>query len=268
MNTDGWKFPSAWRCDPGELAPDNTPAVFECAPYASMAIRLQYRREVLEQSEEELELWCNNYERRWDGFVAHARKMRNIVKYLDEDDLGRAALMWNEIDQAQTDKDFRIVLAEREPYKGCNLVTHAWKLYGPPNPPSVPKSERDRALKPSDSNAAWQRSEGQCGGCGTPTISHSQRDRLHRKMKNSSIRFDMTPTYVQHDGKHAPLWNQATIAAKGVADHVVARSQGGQTIVANLTNTCAGCNYSKGDVPLEAMRVADYRRPAAETDPQ
>ena len=90
-----------------------------------MAIRLQYRREVMQQSEEELEVWCNNYQRGWDGFVEHARKMRDIVEYLDADDLGGAAMIWNEIDQAQTDKDFRIVLAEREPYKGRNLITHA-----------------------------------------------------------------------------------------------------------------------------------------------
>ena len=265
MNADGWQFPQLWRCEPGDFTPDGTPAVFRSAPHAVMAIRLQYRREVMNQSEDQLEQSLIHYQWSWDHFVETASTMCRTIERVEADDINGARSIWNDVCQVKADRAFRVVLAEREPYKGRNLITHAWKHYGSPNPPSVPSSERDRTLRPLDSTAAWERSAGTCTGCGIATISHAQRDRLHRVMKKNLGLFNMEPTYEQHNGKQAPLWNIVTIAAKGVAEHVVPRCQGGPTTVANLTNACAGCNYSRGDIPLEAMRVAAYERPQSET---
>lgn len=103
-----------------------------------------------------------------------------------------------------------------------------------------------------------------CRGCGTATISESQRARFHATFKKRPDLFDPTLPYEQHSGKLAPLWPQVTIAAKGVAEHIVPRSQGGRTTIADLTNVCAACNYSRGDTSMYAAGVADYDRPAEE----
>ena len=98
-----------------------------------------------------------------------------------------------------------------------------------------------------------------CQSCGTVTISQHQHDELRKKLRAHPDRSDLTPTYVQHNGNVTPLWsNRVLIAAKGVADHVNAWSQGGRTAHDNLANVCAGCNYSRSDSSLDSVGIARY----------
>jgi HNH endonuclease len=107
---------------------------------------------------------------------------------------------------------------------------------------------------------------GMCNGCGMLTISDAQRNRLHKAMRKYSDVFDLGPMYLEADGKkQAPLWKQATIVAKGVAEHVKPWSRGGATDASNLTNCCSCCNYTRGDTDLSAMGAPAYNRPDTET---
>ena len=127
------------------------------------------------------------------------------------------------------------------------------------------KQLRARPLRERDSNEAWDRAHnGACNGCGLPTISPRQRRQLHVLLKAAGGPARLTETYEQQNGKPAPLWPVVTIAAKGVAEHVIARSQGGPTDPSNLTNSCAGCNYTRSDSCMHSAGVAAYRRPLEE----
>jgi HNH endonuclease len=97
-------------------------------------------------------------------------------------------------------------------------------------------------------------------------VKPSERTQLHRTMQDSADFFDIAQTRVQGDGRAGGLYPVVTIAAKGVAEHVIPWSQGGRTGPSNLTNCCAGCNYTRLDASLDAMSVATYRRPPSERD--
>ncbi|MGH9270385.1 MAG: HNH endonuclease [Ilumatobacteraceae bacterium] len=219
---------------------------------------------MLGESPEELAVAEARYRVGWERHVAHGVTMQAVVAALNAGD-GAAALRWNAIDQQAVDAAFRSTIGEREKVGGVNVGWLAWKRYGLVADPSytAPRERRARAARPTDHNAAWLRAGGVCSGCGTLTISDAQRTRLHHAMRRSAL-FDLEKTYAQYHGKVAPLWREVTIAAKGVAEHIVPRSQGGRTDVSNLTNCCSACNYGRSDTSLTAARIAAYRRPASE----
>lgn len=266
-----WETPLSWRAKPDQRTPDGSPAIYRSNVHALMGLRLRYMAEVLEETENKLEAAEARYQAAWERFLQHGKDMQGIVAAVERQDIDSAAKAWNEIDQVEVDKAFRIILGEREtvPGKGKSLATLACNYFGitSSGDKSIPKNERDRPLRPSDNNAAWDRAtDGRCNGCGAPTISHSQRLLLHREMKAHPNKFDLTPTYSQHNGVIAPLWPQVTIAAKGVAEHVEAWSTGGLTDPSNLTNCCSGCNYARNDTSMDALGSAAYDRPRSEID--
>ena len=170
--SDSTLIPAEWLAEAGRTTPAGVPATYRSSIHALMALRLRYRRDVLHETNAELETARDRYQASWD----------------------------------------------------------------------------DR-----------------CNGCGTPTISVKQRRHLHALMKANPSSFDLTPTYRQHSGRYAPLWNNSiTIAAKGVADHVVPRCQGGRTDPSNLTNVCSGCNNSRQHATIDSMGVQAYDRPDTE----
>ncbi len=224
-----------------------------------MALRLAYQLHVEANPRRPVELLIDIYQQSFDRFVQHGEDMRQVVEALDDSAVAASA-RWNQIDQHAVDAAFRDVICEREPIHGINVATLALTHYAPQwnTARRSPAEDRDRPLRPSDNNAAWDRSGGRCSGCGTRTIRHSQRERLHRVMMAHQHLFRREPVYRQYNGVEAPLWPQVTIAAKGVADHVEARSHGGRTTEANLVNVCAGCNYGRNHVALEFFGAPAY----------
>ena len=259
--------PQSWLAGAGQLTPGGRQATYRSSPHALMGLRLAYLEHVVGETEDELAATAARYQESWERFVQHGDDMNAVVALLDSSDVEGAASAWNQIDQDGVNTAFRTVLGERERFKGRNLATHVWNHYGLWPCPSinVAKADRDRPLRPSDSTAAWNRSgDGKCRGCGTATISHGQRQRLHKVLKSGADGFNVEGVHHQQNGVDALLWPQVTIAAKGVAEHVVPRSQGGPTDPSNLTNACAGCNYARGDTSLEATGVVAYNRPPSE----
>ena len=261
--------PASWLADVGQLTPGRQQATYRSSPHALMGLRLAYLEYVIGGTEDELAATAARYQESWERFVQHGDDMTAVVALLDSGDIEGAVSAWNEIDQDSVNTAFRTVLGEREPFKGRNLATHVWNHYGLWPCPSltVPKADRARPLRPSDSTAAWKRSgDGKCRGCGTATISHGQRQRLHKVLKSGVSGFNVAGVHRQRNGVDALLWPQVTIAAKGVAEHVVPRCQGGPTDPSNLTNACAGCNYARGDTSLDATGVVAYERPPSEME--
>lgn len=257
---------SSWRALPGQLTPDGRPALFRSSPHALMAMRMLYLEQVEQAGDISLEERSLRYRHGWARFVQNCHDMRAVVEMLEMGDTAGAAARWNALDQVEANRAFRIVLGEREFAGARTLATAAWRHFGLTRSP-VARDQRDRALRPADHDGAWSRSPGGvCRGCGTPTISHAQRKTLHSALKDAQFGFDTTKTYVQHHGKIGTLWEQLTIAARGVAEHVVPWSQGGPTSVANLTNACAGCNYARSDISLDEAGIAAYDQPAVEVE--
>jgi HNH endonuclease len=91
-----------------------------------------------------------------------------------------------------------------------------------------------------------------------------QREWLHAVINSNPHQFNITPNYAQHDGTEAPLWPTVTIAAKGVAEHIVGWAQGGRTDASNLTNACSACNYRRNDTSIDAIGAPAYTRRASE----
>ena len=151
-----------------------------------MALRITYRGDVLGEAPEKLAAAEARYPAGWERYVAHGVAMQAIVAALDAGDTA-AALLWNAIDQQAVDAAFRTTIGERERVDGVNVGWLAWKWYGLVANPSctAPRERRDRAVRPTDHNAAWLRAQGVCSGCGTLTISDAQRTRLHRAMRRS-----------------------------------------------------------------------------------
>lgn len=259
-------IPKDWLADPGRTTPAGDPATYRSSIHALMALRLRYRCDVMHETQAELAAARDRYQTSWERFNQNGFDMQEIVRLVGEGDVDGAAALWNTLDQHAVDGAYRCVIGEREqvPEGGVNLMTHVWREYDL-EPAVVADELRDRELRDSDSEEAWQRSvHGRCNGCGTPTISTEQRRRLHVLMESASSAFDLTPVYRQHSGAEATLWKSITIAAKGVADHIVPWSLGGRTDPSNLTNACSGCNYSRQHATLDSMGVQAYDRPAVE----
>ena len=179
--------PPSWLAGVGQLTPGGRQATYRSSPHALMGLRLAYLEYVVGETEDKLVATATLYQESWERFVQHGDDMTAVVALIDSGDIEGAASAWNAIDQDGVNKAFRTVLGERELFKGRrNLATHVWNHYGLWPCPSltVPKADRDRPLRPSDSAAAWERSgDGKCRGCGTATISHGQRQRLHRDLE-------------------------------------------------------------------------------------
>ena len=260
-------IPASWRATSRQRTPNGSPAIYRSTPHALMGLRVRYRLEILRESATNIEAAVAEYQSNWDAFVQHAHDMNRLIALCDAGDVDRTVVAWNAINQVAVNAALRVVIGEREVLNGRHSAAQICSTYLSRGPADrqVDPSARDRPLKPSDSNEAWARSEdGRCNGCGTPTISHRQRERLHRTMKSNRDRFDLAPTYIQYNGVVAPLWGGMTLAAKGVAEHVTPRSQGGQTNPGNLTNCCFACNYARGDRSMDTMGTASYDRPPSE----
>lgn len=192
--------------------------------------------------------------------------MQQLVGMLGAD-IDAAARFWNTIDQEDVDTAFSAALCERERLDRTAgfgskvlLATHVARHYGLGGAARAERQPRDRPLSAADNEAAWRAAAGGlCRSCGTPTISQRQYERLRRTIRARADLFDTTPTYRQTNGVSAPLWSgRVLIAAKGVADHVVPRSHGGETGPVNLMNVCAACNYSRSNVALDVLGVMSY----------
>ena len=257
------EIPSAWRASDGQLTEDQSPALFPSNRHASMAIRIAYLADLKGAASEIAETRARylDAQRIYEG---HCRAMTSIVKMMTSDNSDGALTAWAGVGQSEVNDAFRTVLGEREEVRGnTNLVTVAWRHFelGPGDTKAYPKHLRDRPLRERDSNEAWERADnGACNGCGLPTISPRQRRQLHALLQKAGGQARLTEMYDQQNGKPAPLWPVVTIAAKGVAEHVIARSRGGPTGPSNLTNSCAGCNYTRSDSRMHTAGVAGYRR--------
>lgn len=255
--------PGWTRAPEGSLTSDGQPATFRSSTHAWFAIRLVYLAEVAGLDEEVVLATRGKYERAWNRYVRHGHDMQRLVA-LASGPLEIAADLWNGLKQAEIDEAFSTAICEREPHpadghgRRINLASVAERCYGLRQDHPPLGRPRDRKLRKSDSQAAWEAAEGgRCLACDTPTISQLQYDALRKVLRSGSHLFDLTPTYRQRNGVEAPLWSQRVlIAAKGVADHVIPWSHGGRTSAENLANVCAACNYSRGDGLLHAFRVA------------
>ena len=258
-------IPEWTRCAPGALTPGGLPAVFASSAHAWFALRLVYLADVAGEDAATVRARGALYAKQWARFVRHGDEMVALASAVDVGDLGTAAALWAAVDQREVDNAFTTTICEREPYPRTGLAVIACRSFGLDQQNLVPRELRDPKRAP-DNQAAWDAGGGRCQSCGTATISQRQYRRLRTTLRIRPDLFDLTPMYSQASGRGAPLWsNRVLIAAKGVADHVVAWSQGGRTEPANLANVCAGCNYSRGDTSLDVVGVAAYRTTADPT---
>ena len=250
----------AWtRASAGALTPRGSPAVFTSSAHAWFGLRLVYLAEVADVPRVLIMETEERYRRAWERFVRHGDEMQRLAAVIDQD-LDAAVALWNEINQAEVDAAFSTAMCEREPLPRVNVATLAMRHFGLEPTPSVSTEARDRKVSKSDNETAWRSSPGGlCKSCSTPTISQRQHDRIGKILRDHTDMFDLTPTFMQTNGKEAPLWSKRIlIAAKGVADHIVPRAHGGKISPDNIANVCAACNYSRGNVSLDLMRVAAY----------
>ena len=260
-------IPEWTRAPLGAATPAGDPAVFRSSPHAWFALRLAYLADVAGVDAQELSETTQRYEQAWQRYVRHGADMQQLASLIDHD-VEAAASFWNSLDQCEIDAAFSAAICEREPFprgstarKPVNLATRVQRHYGLRSTPPLVDTPRDRKLRKSDNQLAWDAAAGgRCKGCDTPTISQRQYDRLMKLMAANHDRFDLSPTYPQHNGVRAPLWSRRIlIAAKGVADHIVPWSHGGPSHIDNLANVCAACNYSRGTVLHDTVRAAAYR---------
>ena len=251
------------------MTPDGSSAVFRSVPHAWFAIRLAYLSDVEGVDAETLAARSQEYEQAWGRYVRHGHDMQRLVAMV-EDDLDAAATFWNSLNLDEIDRAFSRAICEREPFRETstarrakNLATVAQRHYGLLSTPPASNPQRDRKLRKSDNQRAWERAPGgRCLGCGTPTISNRQYDHLRKVLAANDDRFDLTKTYPQYNGVRAPLWSRRIlIAAKGVADHIIPWSHGGRSTDDNLANVCAACNYSRSHVGIETVRAKVYDKP-------
>jgi hypothetical protein len=241
------------------VTPGGLPAVFASSAHAWFALRIVYLADVAHVGSAAIEAKERLYAQRWARFVRHGDDMVRLASAVDAGDLATAAELWAAVSQFEVDDAFSTVICEREPYPSEMLAVVACRHFALHNSNVVPRELRDPKRAP-DNQAAWDTAGGRCQSCGTATVSERQYKRLRSTLRSHPELFDLTPQYRQVSGTMAPLWsNRVLIAAKGVADHVVAWSEGGRTEPTNLANVCAGCNYSRGDSSLDVVGVAAYR---------
>jgi hypothetical protein len=122
-----------------------------------------------------------------------------------------------------------------------------------------PEEQRDGSLLGSDQDAAWDRANGRCVACGTPTIREARYQHVRHTLRDRPDLFDLTPTHIQRNGKEATLWRDPVLLmVKGVADHVTPRAHGGPTGPTNLANTCGPCNYVRNSTTLDDLYCPTY----------
>ena len=259
----GWResaaIPEWTRCLPGASTPSGLAAVFRSSAHAWFALRLVYLADVAHVDGAVLAETERSYSERWKRFVRHGDDMVALAAAVDAGDLGAAAAVWASVDQVEVDDAFSTSICEREPYPKTNLAMVAHRHFAFHNSKEVFAERRDPKRAP-DNQAAWEAAGGTCQSCGTATVSERQYKRIGNTLRSQPDLFDLTPEYRQTNGKMASLWsNRVLIAAKGVADHVIAWSQGGRTEAMNLANVCSACKYSRGDASLDLIGVATYR---------
>lgn len=256
-----------WTAAPaGASTPGGRPALFRSSAHAWFGLRLVFLRDVAGLGPDDWAKKSVSYRRAWKRYVHHGWNMQQLVAMLDAD-IDVAARFWNTIEQEDVDTAFSAALCERERLDRAAgfgpkvlLATHVARHYRLGGAATAERHARNRPLSAADNESAWRAAAGGlCRSCGTPTISQRQYKRLRTTIRDHADLFDTAPTYTQTNGVQASLWSgRVLIAAKGVADHVVPRSLGGKTGAANLMNVCAACNYSRSNVPLDALGVMSY----------
>jgi hypothetical protein len=149
--------PTAWPALDGQLTPRRTPATYRSGPHAAMGLRVAYRQFVLGEPASMLDEIADLYQSSWDRVVRHVAIVRRIIDMIEADEIPAAATLWTAIDQPGVDAAFRVVLGEREPHAGKNLVTHVWTHYGLRPLPYIPEHGVVLARKGTtrDNNHAW-----------------------------------------------------------------------------------------------------------------
>lgn len=253
-------IPDWTRAAPGALTPSGERAVFRSSPHAWVALRLVYLAEVARVPEDKLAATERRYRTAWHRYVRHGAVMSTVASLIEQN-IEAAAAVWNAIDQMAVNVAYTTMGGEKEPFPKINLSTVAGNHFGLVTVRPDTAVERDRKLRPSDHQAAWEAAPGGvCQSSGTPTVSQRHYDQLKRVLPAHPDLFDLSPTYRQTTGRNAPLWRErVALPAKGVADHVIPWAHGGRTAPHNLVNVCAACNYSRNDTSLDVIRVAAYR---------
>ena len=107
----------------------------------------------------------------------------------------------------------------------------------------------------------YQRDGYICRYCNMPVFTRFKGSPIHKLIEAFS---DLTPGLslingsLHGSGKSGGIKNvdyAKFLWSLAAPDHVVPRSHGGQTDLANLVTSCSGCNYSKMDLTLEQMKV-------------
>ncbi len=118
--------------------------------------------------------------------------------------------------------------------------------------------------KPASQSLAkkvYQRDRYICRYCNMPVFTRFKGSPIHKLVEAFS---DLTPGLslingsLHGSGKSGGIKNvdyAKFLWSLAAPDHVVPRSHGGQTDLANLVTSCSGCNYSKMDLTLEQMKV-------------
>jgi 5-methylcytosine-specific restriction endonuclease McrA len=115
---------------------------------------------------------------------------------------------------------------------------------------SHPKDQRarERAPNAATKRELLQRDGHHCRFCGIPVVRSQVRERI-RKVYPVALRW----------GAANPQQHAAFQLMSAYADHVKPHARGGESDLANLVITCAGCNFGRGRYLLEEVGVLDPR---------
>jgi 5-methylcytosine-specific restriction endonuclease McrA len=111
----------------------------------------------------------------------------------------------------------------------------------------------------------YERDRYRCRYCGMPVFTRWKGSRIRNLI---SAFPDLTPgmrvvgNSLVGTGKNGGLCNvdyQKILWSMAAPDHVFPRSLGGDATFENLVTSCSGCNYGKGELALEQMKVRPPR---------
>ena len=115
---------------------------------------------------------------------------------------------------------------------------------------AIPPDQRDGPyLSKSLERTIYERDSGRCLYCGVDVLLADDQKRLHALVGDEA--FAMGRTNLTRSG--------AMIATRATADHVIPRSQGGETTADNLVTACWPCQFGKAEFSPRQLGLEDPR---------
>ena len=186
------------------------------------------------------------------GFLlAAARNTHEAIVAIETGDLSRACQKWESVDG---EKLLRLWNIENESPKSEVM---SW--------PEIIKPAINGPLAENPSDAlkkkVYERDGYRCRYCTMHVFTRNKRSRillLIQEFPELTPGLHLVNGSLHGSGKNGGIKNvdyAKFLWSLAAPDHVVPRSQGGQTDLDNLVTSCSGCNYSKMDLTLEQMNV-------------